>query len=78
MEGYIDLFVQDDTSGNKPHFKGFIKINGEKLEFACWPARSGKRGVYSGKVKPEQVREHREEQRPQTHQSPPLDDEIPF
>lgn len=77
MEGFIDLFVQDNTEGKKPHFKGFIKINGERFEFACWPAKSGKRGVYSGKVKPAQERN----QAPQ-EQSPGgylgLDDDIPF
>ena len=55
--GFIDIFVNDNPEGNRPHIKGFVKINGEKLEFAAWPARSGKPGVYSGKVQPERPRE---------------------
>lgn len=54
LEGFIDLFECDDRSGNKPHFRGYVKINGEKAKFAVWPAKSGKAGVYSGKVQPEQ------------------------
>jgi hypothetical protein len=54
-EGYITLF-QNEPDGNKPHFKGFIKIDGVDHEFALWPAKEGKKG-YSGKYKPRTARE---------------------
>ena len=81
--GFIDLFVNDNPEGNRPHFKGFVKINGEKLEFACWPAKSGKPGVYSGKVQPERAKaqasapQHAATRRPAPNDD--LDDQsIPF
>jgi len=51
MEGYINLFVQDNTENRRPHFKGFLKIDGVDHEFALWPAENGKKG-FSGKYKP--------------------------
>jgi hypothetical protein len=55
-EGYINLFVQDDYAGtNRPHYKGFLKIDGVEHEFALWPAREGKKG-FSGKYKPKQAK----------------------
>ena len=56
-EGYIDLFVNDNPEGNRPHMRGYIKLDGVKYEFACWPAKSGKPGVFSGKVQPERQRD---------------------
>ena len=56
-EGYINLFMCDDTSGNKPTFKGFMKIEGVDHEFALWPNKNGKKG-FSGKYK---VKAHREQ-----------------
>ncbi len=50
MEGKINFYACDDTTGNKPHFKGFIEIGGEVCEFAAWPAKSGK--GFSGRYKP--------------------------
>lgn len=50
MEGFIDIFECEDKSGKKPHFKGYIKINGENHEFAVWPSQ--KHRGYSGKYKP--------------------------
>ena len=81
--GFIDLFQVDRPDGNKPHYKGFIKLNGEKLEFACWPAKSGKPGVYSGKVKPAQERGETASYASAGSSgampaSPVLDDSIPF
>lgn len=52
-EGYINLFQNTDISGKKPHFKGYIKIDGVDHEFALWPAKDGKKG-FSGKYKPKQ------------------------
>lgn len=52
-EGYVNLFICDDTSGNKPSFKGFFKIDGVDHEFALWPAKDGKKG-FSGKYKPKE------------------------
>ncbi len=57
VSGYIDLFTTDNPEGNRPHMKGFVKLGGQKFEFACWPARSGKPGVYSGTLKLEQQRQ---------------------
>ena len=50
-DGFIDLFTNDNPEGNRPHQKGYIKLGGVKYEFACWPNKNGKPGVYSGKVK---------------------------
>jgi len=49
MEGKINFYACSDTTGNKPHFKGFIEIGSEVCEFAVWPAKSGK--GYSGRYK---------------------------
>lgn len=84
-EGYVNLFVNEDTSGKKPHFKGYLKIDGVDHEFALWPAKDGKKG-FSGKYK---VREARAIQTKDTDAAyaqvaaalkpaQTLDDEIPF
>ena len=73
LSGFIDLFQAENPEGNRPHFKGFLKINGQKLEFACWPAKSGKPGVYSGKVTPERQQHQPSAQgyhQPQPYQPP--------
>lgn len=55
-EGYVNLFVQNDYAGtNRPHYKGFLKIDGVEHEFALWPAKEGKKG-FSGKYKPKQAK----------------------
>lgn len=73
MEGRIALFPSDDTSGRKPHYKGFIDIGGESHEFALWPAKSGKgfSGIYKSKT---------EKNKPTETQSQilPPEDKIPF
>lgn len=74
MEGKINLFEAKDKSGKRPHFKGFISINGEDHEFAVWPAKNG--NGYSGGYKPKQQRQ--EAAPSHDHQAQPLDDEIPF
>jgi hypothetical protein len=71
MEGFIDLYQNDDTSGNRPHFRGFLKIDGVKHEFALWPAKEGRKG-YSGKYKP-----HTERQAP-VEKPVTIDDGVPF
>lgn len=74
MEGFIDLYESTDKTGNKPHYRGFLKINGEKHEFALWPAKEGRKG-FSGKYKPHVEREKTEETaQPEKRQS----SEIPF
>lgn len=49
-EGKITLFQSEDTTGNKPHYNGYIDIDGVAHQFAVWPARSG--NGFSGKYKP--------------------------
>lgn len=51
MEGYVNLFDNEHDGTNRPHFKGYIKIDGIDHEFALWPNKDGKKG-YSGKYKP--------------------------
>lgn len=52
-EGYLNLFINDyhQDGDNKPHYKGFLKIDGVEHEFALWPNKDGKKG-FSGKYKP--------------------------
>lgn len=66
-EGYISIFQVTDTSNNRPHFKGFIKIDGVDHDFAVWPSRTGK--GYTGKYKPKQA-----QAKPET--PPPTPEEI--
>lgn len=90
MEGYLNLFANSDTSNNKPHFKGFLKIDGVEHEFALWPSKSGK--GFSGKYKPKgiitpETQALLDEQRRQADtdkaydeikRQMPITDEIPF
>ena len=87
-EEYINLFPQDDYAGtNRPHYKGFLKIDGVDHEFALWPAKEGKKG-FSGKYKPKQAKQQEssatgaivEEAKKQFPgaKEVPLDDPIPF
>ncbi len=55
-EGYVNLFENDWAGTNRPHFKGYIKIDGVDHEFALWPQKDGKKG-YTGKYKPKQQKE---------------------
>ena len=56
-EGYMSLFVQEDFAGtNRPHYKGYIKIDDVDHEFALWPAKEGKKG-FTGKYKPKQIKD---------------------
>jgi hypothetical protein len=79
-EGYVNLFIQEDYAGtNRPHYKGFMKIDGVDHEFALWPNREGKKG-FSGKYKPKQFVEP-SEPAPQPVEAAPnaaADSEIPF
>ncbi|MDZ4858051.1 MAG: hypothetical protein SGI88_03640 [Candidatus Hydrogenedentes bacterium] len=54
-EGFINLFAQQDTTGNKPHFRVLFKLDGVDHEGAVWPAKDGKKG-FSGRFKPKQAR----------------------
>lgn len=56
MEGYVNLFINDHEGTNKPHYKGYFKIDGVDHEFALWPAKEGKKG-FSGKYKPKTPKE---------------------
>lgn len=60
-EGYVNLFANEHEGTNRPHFKGYIKIEGVDHEFALWPNKDGKKG-YSGKYKPKQEPSHGLEQ----------------
>lgn len=80
--GFIDLFVVDNPEGNRPHFKGFVKLaDGTRLEFGCWPSKSGKPGVFDGRLKPAQERApagHDPAPRYGGHAPADPDDSIPF
>jgi hypothetical protein len=53
MTGKINFTQCQDTSGKKPHFKGFITIGSEVHEFAVWPAKNG--NGWSGTHKPKSL-----------------------
>lgn len=55
MEGWINLYKNDDTSGNRPHYKVTFKIDDVWHEAVLWPAKDGKKG-FSGKFKPQEKR----------------------
>lgn len=55
-EGYVNLFINEHEGTNRPHYKGYLKIDGVEHEFALWPNKEGKYG-YSGKYKPKQPKE---------------------
>lgn len=55
-EGCVNLFENDHDNTNRPHFKGYLKIDGVDHEFALWPNKDGKKG-FSGKYKPKQAKE---------------------
>lgn len=70
LEGKINFYASEDTSNNKPHFKGFIDIGGKVHEFAVWPAKNGK--GWSGRYK---------EKAPLVAKEPPkeaADEPLPF
>jgi hypothetical protein len=50
-EGPIVIIPMEDVSGKKPHFRGFLRINGEDHELSAWPALNGGKG-FSGSFKP--------------------------
>lgn len=79
-EGYINLFKNDDTSGNRPHYKLTFKLDGVWHEAALWPAKDGKKG-FSGKFKPQEKREYKQpEQKNEVMAHANYDDDssIPF
>lgn len=49
-EGKINFYQCDDTSGNKPHYRGYVEIDGVVHELAVWPAKNGK--GFSGQYRP--------------------------
>lgn len=53
-EGYVNLFLNEHEGTNRPHYKGYFKIDGVDHEFALWPVKEGKKG-FSGKYKPKQA-----------------------
>lgn len=55
-EGITLMWKNPEEGSNRPHFTGFVTINGVEYEFATWPAKSGKDGVYTGKLKLKQER----------------------
>lgn len=72
-EGKVVLFMNDDRENNRPHFKGFIEIDGVEHEFAVWPSRSG--NGYSGKYKPKAAKEAAKAEDKPVYSSDP---DIPF
>lgn len=57
MEGYINLFLNEHEGTNRPHYKGYLKIDGVDHEFALWPAKDRKKG-FTGKYKLKQEYAH--------------------
>jgi hypothetical protein len=50
------LFPNDKRTGNQPHYRGSIMLNGEEFEVAAWE-KEGKRGPFlSLSVKPKEER----------------------
>jgi hypothetical protein len=80
----IAIFQNDPKTEKQPSFKGFITYKGEELEFAAWPARSGKPGAYTGTIKPKQEKSNAgnqsnyEQAKSNGYQPQDLDDEVPF
>lgn len=62
----ITILQQQNPEGNRPHFKGFITLDGKEYEFGAWPSKSGKAGVFSGTLKPKTAKEA------------PVETEVPF
>lgn len=62
MEGKINFTQCSDTSGKKPHFKGYITIGDEVHEFAVWAAKNG--NGWSGTYKPKRQFEAKAEPEP--------------
>lgn len=86
MEGYINLYKNDDTSGNKPHYKVTFKIGEVWHEAALWPAKdrdgTPKKG-FSGKYKIQEKRVDKDTQKAIDTMKASvggniLNDEIPF
>lgn len=57
ISGFIDLYWADQPEGNRPNGKGWVKIDNVRYEFACWPDKKGRAGLYTGTVKPERAKE---------------------
>lgn len=51
-EGKINMQECADKTGKKPHYRGFITIDGVDHVYALWPASSG--NGFSGKYKPKE------------------------
>lgn len=56
-EDWVNLLINEyhKEGDNKPHYRGFLKIDGIEHEFALWP-KEGKKG-FSGKYKPKVPKE---------------------
>jgi hypothetical protein len=75
-DGQIFLHANQSDNSKAPAIKGDMRIDGVVYEVALWPAKSGKEGSYSGKVK---VKGEKEAPKPkQTHQHTDDDQQIPF
>lgn len=62
-EGQIFLHENKSENPKAPRMKGDFKILGVEYEIALWPAKSGKEGSYSGKVKVKGERQASEQPR---------------
>lgn len=71
QDGQIFINENDRKTDKHPSLKGKCMIDGVEYEFAAWPAKSGRAGSYSGKIKVRQAA-------PPPPQDNQMDDEIPF
>lgn len=52
----INIYENNTDNPKAPSFKGYATIGGVVHEVALWPAKSGKKGSYSGFMKEKQDR----------------------
>jgi hypothetical protein len=73
-EGQVFLHANKSDNDKAPTIKGEMKIDGVLYEVALWPAKSGKEGSYSGKVK---VKAEKNEKRQEPAKRDEVE-EVPF
>ena len=54
MDIFVTLFDNTPAKDNRPHYKGYLKIDGAEHEFALWPSKSGK--GFTGRAKPKEAK----------------------
>ncbi|CAB5212817.1 hypothetical protein UFOVP191_26 [uncultured Caudovirales phage] len=78
MEVFVTLFDSTPAEGNRPHYKGFLKIDGVEHEFALWPSKSGKGFTGRAKLKGDKPQAPIIKANDVESHLAALDDEIPF